>query len=44
MEMSPTFTPEMFTVWPCPGVTAWAVDRSALSSKRSSPRNGTQDG
>ena len=43
-EMSPALTPEMFTVWPCPGVTACAVASSALSSKRSSPRNGIQDG
>ena len=43
-EMSPTLTPAMFTVWPWPGVTACAVESSALSSKRSSPRTGTQDG
>ena len=42
--MSPTLTPAMFTVWPWPGVTACAVSNSALSSKRSSPRNGIQDG
>ena len=44
LEMSPTLTPEMFTVCPWPGVTACAVESSALSSNRSSPRNGTQDG
>ncbi len=43
-EMSPALTPEMFTVWPWPGVTACAVESSALSSKRSSPRNGIHDG
>ena len=31
-EMSPALTPEMFTVWPWPGVTACAVESSALSS------------
>ena len=43
-EMSPALTPAMFTVWPWPGVTAWAVDSSALSSNRSSPRIGIHDG
>ena len=42
--MSPALTPAMLTVWPWPGITAWADESSALSSKRSSPRNGTQDG
>ena len=32
--MSPALTPAMFTVWPCPGVTACAVESSALISKR----------
>jgi hypothetical protein len=31
-EISPTATPEMFTVWPCPGVTACAVQNSPLTS------------
>ena len=39
---SPISTPERFTVWPWPGVTAWAVWNSVLSSKRSSPRIGNQ--
>ena len=43
-EMSPALTPAMFTVWPWPGVTACAVESSALTSNRSSPRIGTQDG
>ena len=42
--MSPTWTPAMFTVWPCPGVTACAVSISTFSSNWSSPRNGIHDG
>ena len=30
-EMSPMRTPDTRTVWPCPGVTAWAVEKAALS-------------
>ena len=42
--MSPTLMPAMVTAWPCPGVTAWAEVNSAFTSKRSSPRIGTQEG
>ena len=42
--MSPTLMPAIVTAWPWPGVTAWAEVNSALSSNRSSPRIGTQDG
>ena len=31
LPMSPTRTPATTTVWPCPGVTAWASDSSALT-------------
>ena len=34
----------MLTVWPWPGVTAWAVENSALNSKKSLPMTGTQPG
>ena len=34
----------MFTVWPWPGVTAWAVLISALTTKKSLPTTGTQAG
>ena len=41
LEISPTSTPAMFTVWPWPGVTAWAVASSASTSTKSLPRTGT---
>ena len=41
---SPTLMPAMSTDWPWPGVTACAVEKSALSSKRSVPISGTQLG
>ncbi len=31
LPISPTCTPETRTDWPWPGVTAWAVENSALS-------------
>ena len=31
LVMSPTRTPETRTVWPWPGVTAWAVENAACS-------------
>ena len=34
----------MFTVWPWPGVTAWAVVISALTTKKSLPITGTHPG
>ena len=34
----------MLTVCPCPGVTAWAVESSALTTKKSLPMKGTQAG
>ena len=34
----------MFTVWPWPGVTAWAVLIWALTTKKSLPTTGTQAG
>ena len=34
----------MLTVWPWPGVTAWAVESSALTTKKSLPTTGTQAG
>ena len=43
-EISPTSTPAMFTVWPWPGVTACAVDMSALRTKKSLPTSGTHAG
>ena len=43
-EISPTWTPAMLTVWPWPGVTAWAVESSALTTKKSLPISGTQAG
>src|SRR3954454_17521081 len=42
--ISPTSTPAMLTVCPWPGVTAWAVDISASTSKKSLPTTGTQAG
>ena len=41
---SPTLMPEMSTDCPWPGVTACAVEKSALSAKRSVPISGTQLG
>ena len=34
----------MSTLWPWPGVTAWAVENSALSVKKSLPTTGTHVG
>ena len=42
--MSPTLTPAIVTVCPWPGTTAWAVESSAWSSKKSLPIPGTQPG
>ena len=42
LEMSPTRTPATRTVWPWPGVTAWAVSISAFSWKGFSSRSGTR--
>jgi hypothetical protein len=38
--MSPIFTPATFTVWPWPGVIAWAVSNSARSSNGFSSSTG----
>ena len=42
--ISPTSTPAMLTVWPWPGVTAWAVVISASITKKSLPTSGTHAG
>ena len=38
-EISPTSTPATSTVWPWPGVTAWAVESSASTSVKSWPEH-----
>ena len=42
--ISPTSTPATLTVCPWPGVTACAVVKAALNSKKSLPNTGTQAG
>ena len=44
LPISPTFTPAMFTVWPWPGTTAWALDSTASTSTKSEPITGTHSG
>ena len=40
LPISPIWTPEMRTDWPWPGVTAWAVENSALSVYGEASMNG----
>ena len=40
----PTWIPAMSTDWPWPGVTAWAVENSAVMCSNSSPTKGSHDG
>ena len=44
LEISPTSTPAMLTVWPWPGVTACAVASSASTLTKSRPSTGTPAG
>ena len=40
---SPTCTPEIRTLWPCPGVTAWAVENAALILNGDGEMNGKRN-